>query len=632
MRRTRVLGLRTAVIAGVLIAAAVAWNAPRRLPLLVRHSTVGQLQDAQAGSKVQILARVSYANLTERAVSGPAVEPPELATIIIRPAWFLTPKTTLGLLAILSLILVAALVWVSFLCRRVRQQAAEIQKSTDTARTVHELSIAMEDVLCKETSGSGASVRGSSDIAQLVIGFNRMQAELEQRDRTRREVEDQLARMALVDELTGLPNRRLLSDRLQHSIAHGHRENHRLAVVYIDLDGFKLVNDSLGHIIGDTLLRQVVERLQLHTRQSDTLARLGGDEFTLILETIHEPADAEKAARHLLDALSSPFDVGGHTIHIGASIGISIFPDHAQEGEQLLQQADVAMYTAKRRGKSQIVLFGNELGHAARQRLILETELRRALAEGEITVHYQPEFDLVSHRLIRFEALARWTHPTLGPIPPLHFIPIAEECGLIIPLGAYIMERACREAVTWQNRADRPIQVAVNVSSLQFGRDAFVDEVKDILERTGLPPTLLQIELTESATVGGVERASAMMDHLKAMGITIAMDDFGTGYSSLSYLPKLSFDALKIDRSFVNELSVRPENGAFIESILNMAHNLNMRVIVEGIETEEQLETMRKLGADEAQGYLLGKPSPAPETHLKKRSTVPSARRETVRV
>ncbi|HEV2277033.1 MAG TPA: EAL domain-containing protein [Acidobacteriaceae bacterium] len=556
--------------------------------------------------------------------------PADLVVTHAAPFW--TLQTTLSLVAILSLAVVAILVWVAILRHRVQVQTAELQKAAETAQAIHDLSAAMQNVSTQQRFDSLVSVRGSSDIAGLVTGFNTMLLELEQHNRARREAEASLEHMALIDELTGLPNRRLLTDRLQHSLALGRREQRKVALVYIDLDGFKLVNDSLGHLVGDNLLTQVAKRLQSLTRQSDTLARLGGDEFTVILENIHDSGDADAAAADLLDALTSPFEIHGHSIRIGASVGISVFPDHGRESGELLQHADVAMYAAKRRGKNQIVMFGNELGNAARQRLILETELRRALAEGEINVHYQPEFDLVSHRVIRFEALARWTHPTLGPIPPLSFIPIAEESGLIIPLGAYIMERACREAVTWQRRSAWPIQVAVNVSSLQFARDAFVDEVRSILERTGLHPSLLQIELTESATLGGVERAAAMMDRLKAMGVTIAMDDFGTGYSSLGYLPKLAFDALKIDRSFVNELTLRPENGAFIESILTMAHNLNMRVIVEGIETPEQLDIMTSLGADEAQGYLLGRPGPAPAVHLEARNSVPSGEPEPARI
>jgi len=317
------------------------------------------------------------------------------------------------------------------------------------------------------------------------------------------------------------------------------------------------------------------------------------------------------------EVLRPPFEIGGQSIRITASIGISVFPDHGNEGGQLLQQADCAMYAAKRNGKNRFVQFGDDLGNAARERLTLEVELRRAVAEQEISVHYQPEFDLATQAIVRFEALARWTHPRLGVIPPLNFIPVAEETGLIIPLGAHILERACIDAVNWQGIARRPIQVAVNVSSVQFARDSFVEEIEDILRRTGLPASLLQIELTESATLTRVERAAETIRRIKAMGVSVAIDDFGTGYSCLSYLPRLSFDALKIDRSFVNELMVRPETGAFVQSILTLAHNLHMKVIVEGIETREQLDLIKALGTNEAQGYLLGRPSPNPVEQLR---------------
>jgi diguanylate cyclase (GGDEF)-like protein len=459
-------------------------------------------------------------------------------------------------------------------------------------------------------------VGGTQEVSELVDGFNAMLSELQRRDRAKRDAEARLQHMALVDDLTGLPNRRLLTDRLSHSVAKARRENRKVALLYIDLDGFKLVNDSLGHGVGDVLLGQVAQRMKTRFRQSDTLARIGSDEFTLILDNVQNRADAERAAESALEVLKDPFEIEGHSIRMTASIGISLFPDHGKEGGQMMRQADCAMVAAKRNGKNRIVAFGDGLGSAARERLMLEGELRRAIEEGEIKVHYQPEFDLATNTIVRFEALARWAHPTLGPIPPLSFIPVAEESGLIVPLGAYVMERACADAVTWQRKAGRPIQVAVNVSSVQFARDSFLEDVEDVLHRTGLRPTLLQLELTESATLTGVERAADLIRRLTGRGIGVAMDDFGTGYSCLSYLPKLFLDALKLDRSFVTELAMRQETRAFVQSILSMAHNLHMRVIVEGIETREQLELMKALGTNEAQGYLLGRPTPNPMEQL----------------
>lgn len=531
---------------------------------------------------------------------------------VVRAAPFWTLKKTLGLLAVFSLLVPTTLIWIGLLRRRVALQMAELEKAAETSQAIKDLSLSIQSVSTERRFDAQVSVRGSEDIVQLVIGFNRMLSELQQRDRDKVAAEAKLQHMAMVDELTGLPNRRLLFDRLSQSLTRARRQNHMMAMLYIDLDGFKLVNDNLGHAVGDLLLGQVAQRLKSRSRQSDILARIGGDEFTLVLEHIKCKSDAEKAACSLLDALAPPFPIEGHNIQISASIGISIFPENGIEGGQLLQQADCAMYAAKRNGKNRIVQFGDDLGVATRERMTLENDLRCAITEGAITVHYQPEYDLATNSIIRFEALARWNHATLGPISPLHFIPIAEENGLIHPLGAYIMEQACRDAAKWRDAFGRDIQVAVNVSSVQFVRNSFVDDVGDILRRSGLKPSLLQIELTESATLAGIERTTAVIQRLKDMGLSVALDDFGTGYSCLSYLPKLPFDALKIDRSFVKDLTVRPESRAFFQSIVTMAHNLHMKVIVEGIETAEELERVVEFGADAAQGYLLGRPSADP--------------------
>ncbi len=533
------------------------------------------------------------------------------------PLW--TPPMTLtmaGMLAVLCLALLAILRRVNRLRGRLSEQEAALQKASETTQAIRDLSRSMLQVAAQRPFDVQVPEGSSEEVTELVDGFNAMLWEMQRRDRARKDAETRLQHMAMVDDLTGLPNRRLLVDRLSHSLAKGRRENRKVALLYIDLDGFKVVNDRLGHGVGDALLGVAAHRLKSRFRQSDTLARIGGDEFTLILDNVQTQADADRAAEIALEQLRAPFEIEGHTIQITASIGISLFPDHGKEGGQLLRQADCAMYAAKRNGKNRIVQFGDGLGSAARERLMLEGELRRAIDNGEITVHYQPEFELATNTIVRFEALARWSHPTLGPIPPLSFIPVAEETGLIVPLGAYIMERACAEAVTWQSRANRPIQVAVNVSSVQFARDSFLEEVEETLRRTGLRPSLLQLELTESATLTGVERAADLIRRLTGRGIGVAMDDFGTGYSCLSYLPKMFLDALKLDRSFVSELAVREETRAFVQSVLSMAHNLRMKVIVEGIETAEHLELMRSLGTNEAQGFYLGRPTPTPMEYL----------------
>ena len=535
---------------------------------------------------------------------------------VVRAASRWNLQFILILLAAFALLMPGALVWVTRLRRRVHLQNAELAKAAETAQAIRDLSLSMQSVSNEKRFDSKVSVRGSEDVVQLVIGFNRMLAELHQREREKQAAESKLKYMAMVDELTSLPNRRMLFDRLSHNLATAERHGRKLALLYIDLDGFKLVNDNLGHNIGDMLLTEVSQRLRARSRQADTLARIGGDEFTLVLDEIEGIADADAAARGLLDALSTPFLIDGHTIRIGASIGISIYPDHGNDAGQLLQQADCAMYAAKHNGKNRIVHFGDELGNAARERMTLENELRRAVADGGISLQYQPEFDLATNCIVRFEALARWNHPTLGMIPPLLFIPIAEENGLIFQLGTMLLERACRDAVQWNRVANSDIQVAVNVSSVQLGSDRFVEHVEEILQRAGLRPELLQIELTESVTVSGIERISAMIERLKNMGVSVVLDDFGTGYSCLSYLPRLPFDALKIDRSFVNELRLRPESIGFVQSIVTMAHNLKMRVIMEGIETEDELEQILVVGADEVQGYLFGTPTPDPLTYL----------------
>ncbi|PYX87846.1 MAG: hypothetical protein DMG67_18475, partial [Acidobacteria bacterium] len=367
---------------------------------------------------------------------------------------------------------------------------------------------------------------------------------------------------------------------------------------------------------------QVSERLKSRIRRSDTLARLGGDEFTVILARLNSKDEAARVASSLLEVLAAPFLIEGHEITISASIGISIFPDNGTDTTELLQQADSAMYAAKRNGKNRVMYFTPELGSSVRERLNLENQLRGALLRREIEVYYQPEFDVSTRRLVRFEALARWQHPTLGSVPPNKFIPIAEECGLIVPLGAFILERACQEAVTWQSISGYPIQVAVNVSTIQFRRESFVEEVEQALRHTGLDPKLLQIELTESVMLDGMERASNTMKRLRAMGISIAVDDFGTGYSCFSYLPRLPFNVLKIDRSFVRELGKRSEMKAMIQALVSLAHDLNMQVVVEGIETSQQLEMVETLGGNQVQGFLLGRPTPNPKSLLASASTM----------
>jgi diguanylate cyclase (GGDEF)-like protein len=510
--------------------------------------------------------------------------------------------------------------WIALLRRRIRTQRAALQHANEKTNAIRQLTNAMGEVTSQRRFTSRVSAGGTDEIAHLSLEFNKMLEELQAGEAARTEAESKLRHLALTDELTGLPNRRLFADRLLQLLAGAERSNGIVALVYIDLDGFKLVNDSLGHSIGDVLLGQVAERLRSRIRKQDTLARLGGDEFVVALTQLNKGQDAELVGNSLLQILATPFTIRSHEISITASLGVSIYPDNSREADELLQQADSAMYAAKRSGKSRVLFFTPEIGSQVRERMSLENQLRGAISRGEITLHYQPEFDLSSHRLIRFEALARWTHPTLGSIPPTKFIPIAEETGLIIPLGMYILERACADAVTWQEISPDPIQVAVNVSSIQFARDGFVDQVAEVLRQSGLSAKLLQIELTESVMLAGTERAAETMRRLGALGVSIAIDDFGTGYSCFSYLPRLPFNALKIDRSFVKDLG-SVEMKAMIQSLVTLAHNLDMQVVVEGIETVQQLETIRSMGGNQVQGYLLGRPTPDPIAEIEARKT-----------
>jgi diguanylate cyclase (GGDEF)-like protein len=480
------------------------------------------------------------------------------------------------------------------------------------SKPVGELARAMRKVTAEDTFGAQVQVNGPDEIAQLAAGFNQMITELERRQQIAREAEVRLSEQARTDALTGLPNRRYLAEQLERELARASRQHQLLGLLYIDLDGFKLVNDSLGHYTGDLLLRQVADRFRTRVRASDTLARLGGDEFTVILTGLRAEEDATHAANSLIECLAQPFVVEGHQITVGASVGITTRLPYNSTDSDLLKQADSAMYAAKSRGKNKAVHFSPELGRMARERLLLENELRGAIGRNEIYVEYQPEFSVESGRLVCFEALARWRHPHLGDISPATFVPIAEESGLMHGIGEFVMEHACRECLRWQTLPGHPVQVAVNVSAIQFNSENFVEVVSSVLKRTGLAPQLLQIELTESVMVGLLDHSSDKMMRLRSLGVGLAMDDFGTGYSSLGYLSGLPFTAFKIDRTFVRDLRPNSTSLAMIQSMIDLGHKLNMRVIVEGIEDEAQLETVTTMGADDAQGYLLGEPSADP--------------------
>ena len=417
--------------------------------------------------------------------------------------------------------------------------------------------------------------------------------------------------LAYYDGLTSLPNRTLLADRAAKAIAVAQRNGNRVALLFMDLDGFKHVNDSLGHLVGDTLLRLVGERLAQQTRRSDTLARFGGDEFVVLLTEVEGPETVAIAAQRCLDALAAPFKLESRDIDITASIGISLCPDDGDTLDALVKNADTAMYQAKESGRNQFRFFEAAMNARVTSRAMLGNDLRRALERNELLLYYQPQAEIASGEIVGVEALVRWQHPELGLIPPADFIPVAEEIGLIGRLGDWVLNEACRQAVAWQRSGLPHIPVAVNLSALQLRSPDFLDSVRRALHTAGLDAHWLELELTESVLMHQAESVMQTLHGLSDLGIRIAIDDFGTGYSSLAYLRRLAIDKLKIDRSFVRDLGIDPEDSLIVATIIRMAHSLRLKVIAEGVEGSEQLAALRAQGCDEIQGYHLSRPLPA---------------------
>lgn len=417
--------------------------------------------------------------------------------------------------------------------------------------------------------------------------------------------------LAQHDYLTGLPNRMLLNDRLQQAMAYAKRHGTQVAVLFLDLDNFKHINDSLGHSVGDKLLESVSKRLVAQVRHSDTVSRQGGDEFVvLVLEDVH----AERTTvigEKILRALASPHHIDGNELHITTSIGISLFPTDGDDGEALLKNADTAMYHAKTKGKNKYQFFNPEMNALAVERQTTEAELRRAIDRGEFALHYQPKIDLLTGRVTGVEALVRWLHPDRGVVLPEAFIPVAEDSGLIVSIGRTVLRQACTQAKAWLDMGLPPMSVAVNVSAIEFRDQRFVENVRDVLQETGLEPRLLELELTETVLMRNVESSSAILHALKTMGVQLAVDDFGTGYSSLSYLSRFPVDVLKIDQSFVQTISGIGGNGVIVSAVIGMGASLKQRVIAEGVETDEQLRFLHAHHCNEGQGYLFSPPVPA---------------------
>lgn len=425
--------------------------------------------------------------------------------------------------------------------------------------------------------------------------------------------EERIRHLAEHDPLTDLPNRMLFNDRLSQAIARCRRECSSFALMFLDLDRFKNINDSLGHHVGDQLLRIVAERITASVRESDTVSRPGGDEFTLLLSDIEDPEDAARVAEKLLQSLARPCSIGGRQLMVTASIGISIYPDDGDDIPTLMRNADAAMYHSKESGRNSYQYFHIEMNERVLERMSLENALRRAFDENAFELYFQSQVDSVTRRLIGAEALLRWRDQDGKMVLPGRFIPVAEDTGLILSIGAWVLEEACRQNQAWQAAGLPMIPVAVNISAQQFRQPRFVQSLRAVLERTGLAPQCLELELTEGVMLDAVERNIQVLEEIRSMGVGVAIDDFGTGYSSLSYLKRLPIDALKIDQSFVQDVVNDPDDAAIVDAIIGLGRTMRLRVIAEGVETEEQLEFLQRAGCTDVQGYLFSFPLPAIE-------------------
>jgi diguanylate cyclase (GGDEF)-like protein/PAS domain S-box-containing protein len=447
-------------------------------------------------------------------------------------------------------------------------------------------------------------------LVEKVEELNRLNEELVESACLARAMTAQMTHLAEHDTLTSLPNRLLLNDRVGQAIASAKRDRHQVAVMFLDLDGFKHINDSLGHAIGDKLLQSIATRLTNCLRAPDTVCRYAGDEFVVLLPEVRQPEDAAVVARRLLQAAEEGHSIGGHDLHVTASIGVSTYPDDGLDAETLIKNADTAMHQAKENGHQSYQFFRPAMNVRAVERQLIEEHLRRALERQEFTLYYQPKINLATAAITGVEALIRWTHPTRGSVPPLQFIPVAEDSGLILPIGTWVLRNACAQARAWVDANLPFVSLAVNVSAMQFKNERFLKNTFEILEETGLDPRYLELELTESALMKRADLTVPVLSALRESGIRIAVDDFGTGYSSLSYLRKFPLDALKIDESFVRQIAAIPDETTIVRAIISLGRSLNLRVIAEGVETPGQLDFLKTHHCDEAQGHYFSPPVP----------------------
>ena len=486
---------------------------------------------------------------------------------------------------------------------------------------------------------------GKDELGNLIVDFNKMLDEIQLRDnklknhrirleervtqrtkeleesnnqltQSKKQAEIVAKRMeyhAHHDDLTGLPNRTLLNDRINTELAHARRQQTMMALLFLDLDRFKVINDSLGHAIGDQLLRVISRRLRNCVREEDTVARLGGDEFMILLPRITSSSDAGRIGRKIIDALVEPVSCNGHELHITTSIGISIYPFDSTDTETLIKNADISMYRAKELGRNKVVYYTAEMNAGSRKQLALETNLRKALERGELDLHYQPKINTTHNTIVGVEALLRWNHPTMGAISPADFIPVAEDSGLIIPIGEWVLETAFKQLRKWHDAGHDALTMAVNLSSAQMSRSGIESAISKSLSNAGIDPCMAELEITENVAMQDIDSAIAALEKLKSTGINIAMDDFGTGYSSLGYLRRLPIDIVKIDQSFVRDIPDIKESILIAEAIIAMTQSLNLSLIVEGIENVRQLNYFKKQGCEVMQGFLFSRPVAAGE-------------------
>jgi len=430
------------------------------------------------------------------------------------------------------------------------------------------------------------------------------------------QLDAQIRHLAFHDPLTDLPNRRFLRQYMDGVLQKTRGTGRQSAILFLDLDRFKSINDTLGHAAGDQLLKDASGRIRSCLRSGDRVARVGGDEFICVIPELKDEQEAAETARRIIERLSIPFQVHGHELYITTSIGISMFPYHGDDIETLIANADTAMYRAKQEGRNGFRLYAYEMNAKSFEHMLLEQSLRKAIAEDELLLYYQPQVELTSGEVTGLEALVRWQHGEFGLIPPSEFIPIAEETGLIVPLGNWVLKQACRQCRIWQEEGNRPVKISVNVSAGQFQHPEFVAYVAEIMLQTGMRPELLELEITESMFIQDAAATIAKLNELKRMGVRIAVDDFGTGYSSLNYLRQFPLDVLKIDRAFIRDIAHNAHDQAITDAMIRLAHDLGLHVIAEGVETAEQLARIQQPRCDAVQGFLFSKPLPADEIVL----------------